>query len=359
MRTAIAWTDETWNPVVGCTQISPGCAHCYAKSLHDMRHKAFQNGKLQNVQQYAEPFEKVQELYERLYTPFSWRKPRRVFVNSMADLFHEDLTDDYIASVFATMLLARDHQFQVLTKRPFRMRALLTSAEFRENVENDSGAQWAVEDAESMRGRFDPNERTRDDIRAYDPGWPLPNVWLGVSVENQRWANERIPILLETPAAVRFLSCEPLLGPLDLSYWIERYDHCADCGEDSSPQTDDVCPKCGAEGTLVSTWGQAEADRLLSGERYDVDSTIGAADIEGTTPRINWVIAGGESGAKHRPMDLDWARRLRDDCEQAGVAFFLKQLGGHPDQRAHEKAVLDGATHTAFPSVVVHHTSPK
>jgi protein gp37 len=228
MSTGIEWTDETWNPVVGCDRVSPGCAHCYAKELHDKRHRAFLAGK-QVAPQYAAPFETVQLIYERLERPLSWRRPRRVFVNSVSDLFHEHVPDAFIDAVFITMLRAEQHIFQVLTKRPERMLAY-------------------------SRGRL--------------LGLPLPNVWLGVSVENQRWADERIPQLLETPAAVRFLSCEPLLGPLDL-----------------------------------------ELD---------------------TGRAIDWVIVGGESGKGARPCNVDDLTDIVAQCDLADVSCFVKQLGSQP-----------------------------
>lgn len=231
MPTKIEWTDETWNPVTGCTKVSEGCDHCYAETIaHRFAGtKAYPNG-----------FD-VTLRPERLDQPLRWKRPRKVFVNSMSDLFHKDVPDDYIARVFAVMALAPQHTFQVLTKRPGRMRSLLSSEQF------ESAVFLATE------GRFP---------------WPLPNVWLGTSVENQKWADVRIPLLLDTPAAIRFLSCEPLLGPIDLFAW--------------------------------------NIDR-------------------GT--RVDWVIVGGESGPRARPMHPDWARQLRDDCLTAGIPFHFKQWG--------------------------------
>jgi protein gp37 len=126
-NTGISWTDRTWNPVVGCTKVSQGCKHCYAKTLHDMRHKAFAEGKLQNIPQYAQPFETVQTLPDRLNDPYRWRKPSRVFVNSMSDLFHDDVPGEFIAQVFAVMSGNPQHTFQVLTKRPARMLAFVAA----------------------------------------------------------------------------------------------------------------------------------------------------------------------------------------------------------------------------------------
>lgn len=243
-QTAIEWTDTVWNPVTGCSKVSEGCRNCYAFALHDMRHKAFTEGK-KLPRQYAKPFSEIQLFPERLEQPLKWRKPRRIFVNSMSDLFHEDVPFEFIEQVFATMALAKQHTFQILTKRPQRMLDF-----FKRCVYN---------------GHF-PNSD------------PLPNVWIGVTVENQKAADERIPLLLQTPAAVRFLSCEPLLGPVDLSRWL--------------------------------------FDWLFVDEPG-----------ESVEPPIHWVIAGGESGSNARPMHPDWARDLRDQCQAAGVAYFHKQNG--------------------------------
>lgn len=249
-ETGIEWTDATWNPVTGCTKVSPGCDHCYAETFAE---------RFRGVP--GHHFERgfdVQLRPDKLDLPLRWRKPRRIFVNSMSDLFHDDIPDDYIARVFAIMAVARQHTFQVLTKRHGRMRSLLNSETFLQDL-----IQYVV-DAEVHDGQhFDGDEYT---LRA------LPNVWLGVSVENQQWADIRIPALLETPAAVRFLSCEPLLGPIDL---------------DTQP------------------WRPIGEDLA----------------------QIDWVIVGGESGRSARPMHPDWARSLRDQCMTAGVAFHFKQLG--------------------------------
>lgn len=268
MSTGIQWTDETWNPVVGCTQVSPGCAHCYAKQLHDMRHRAHLAGKAM-VPQYAVPFEVVQLKPERLTAPLSWRKGRRVFVNSVADLFHDDVPDEFIAEVFAIMALAERHTFQVLTKRPARMQALLSAETFLDTV---------LDAAEKFWSGVHPD--ADDDISAWFPwmieeNWPLNNVWLGVSVENQRFADERIPLLAETPAAVRFLSCEPLLGPVNLDL-------------------DDI------------------AHRSWDGRCLD------------------WVIVGGESGKGARSLDIRWVADIVAQCKAADVATFVKQLGARP-----------------------------
>jgi protein gp37 len=209
----IEWTQATWNPVTGCTKVSPGCAHCYAETFAE---------RFRGVP--GHPYENGFDLQlrpERLDLPLQWKRSRLIFVNSMSDLFHEEVPDDYIAAVFQTMNQAWWHRFQVLTKRPER--------------------------AAGIAGKL---------------VWPQ-NVWMGTSVENQRWTC-RIDALRDIPAQVRFLSCEPLLGPLDL-------------------------------------------------------------DLNG----IGWVIVGGESGPRARPMKEEWADSIRRQCDDAGVPFFFKQWGAH------------------------------
>jgi protein gp37 len=273
-KTGIQWTDATWNPVVGCTQVSPGCAHCYAKQLHDQRHKASLEGKMA-APQYREPFETVQLKPDRLTVPLSWREPRRIFVNSVSDLFHDDVPDEYIAAVFGIMAAAEHHTFQVLTKRPARMLAFLRG-ESRPN--GASLREWCYYAARDRIGK----ERLRG-RNPWQHEWPLSNVWLGVSVENQRFADERIPLLLQTPAAVRFLSCEPLLARVDLT---------------NLP---------GPFGTRFNSLD---------------DSTLRAA--------IDWVIVGGESGTGAREFDMRWLFHIVTDCRDFGVPLFVKQLGRAP-----------------------------
>jgi protein gp37 len=260
-RTGIEWTDATWNPVTGCTKVSSGCDHCYAETFAE-RWRGTPG-------HYFERGFDVQLRPEKLALPLSWRKPRRVFVNSMSDLFHDDVPDEYIARVFGVMALAGRHTFQLLTKRHARMRSLLSDPD-----------------------RLRPLDATlRHWIR--DGLWPLPNVWLGVSTENQQWADIRIPALLDTPAAVRWISAEPLLGPI-------------------------------------------EVRRYLSGRLADWEAELlGAEAGATTTDGIDWVVAGGESGNGARPMHPSWARSLRDQCADAGVPFLFKQWGSwcppHPD----------------------------
>jgi protein gp37 len=241
---------------------------------------------------------KVRLLPDRLNWPLKWRKARKIFVSDMADLFHKDVPDDYIAQVFAVMSSAPQHSFQVLTKRHARMRSLLSSPEFRPQV-----ARWA--------GNMSENGDLMHDQVMYGQ-WPLPNVWTGVSVEDQKWADIRIPALLETPAAVRFISAEPLLGPVDLSKWLVY-----------------GCPMCGRSGP----WTDGRAVR--HGDEVDEYwcQTCGAENALSSCapPGLSWVIAGGESGPRARPMHPSWPRDLRDQCQNAGVAYLYKQWGEwHP-----------------------------
>ncbi|MDJ0403930.1 phage Gp37/Gp68 family protein [Rhodococcus erythropolis] len=254
-KTGIEWTDATWNPVTGCTKVSPGCDNCYAETFSE-RFRGTPG-------HYFEGGFDIQLRPDKLDQPLRWKRPRRIFVNSMSDLFHKDVPDEYIAKVFAVMALAPQHTFQILTKRHARMRSLLNAGDF----------QTAV--AEHMLAMTD-EERLPD---VGDP-LPLPNVWLGVSTEDQKWADLRIPALLETPAAVRFISAEPLLGPINLE--------------------------------------------MLAGK------TLGwnALDDESIAhPALDWVIVGGESGRNARPMHPAWATSLRDQCAHAEVPFLFKQWG--------------------------------
>ena len=232
-HSAIAWTDATWNPVTGCTKVSPGCDHCYAERIAETKRgtPAFPVG-----------FD-VQLRPHKLKDPLRWKTPRRVFVNSMSDLFHRAVPDEYLRTVWDTMLEADHHTYQVLTKRPHRMAHKVRTL----------GLQ------------------------------PAAHIWLGTSAEDQRWADSRIPALLSIDTQVRFVSAEPLLGAIDLTPWL---------------------------GGLA------------------------------------WVIAGGESGPGRRPMELAWARSLRDQCYATGAAYFYKQGNAF---RSGQDRYLDGRTWDEFP----------
>lgn len=221
-RTGIIWTNRTWNPVVGCTHVSAGCDHCYADALHTLRYRAWHAGKQVPIQ-YREPFTTVQVLRERFEMPLHWRQPSRIFVNSMADLFHSQVPIPVISELLDVMRRCPQHTFQILTKRAGRLRHL---------------GPWL--------------------------DWP-PNVWMGVSIEHDQLTPRADALRIGAArAAVRFISAEPLLGPL---------------------------PSLNLAG-------------------------------------IDWLITGGESGPDARPLNLDWVRDLRDRCVATGVAFFHKQHGG-------------------------------
>jgi protein gp37 len=261
----IEWTDATWNPVTGCTKVSAGCDNCYAETFAERWRGTA-----------GHPYEYGFDLTlrpERLDQPLRWTRPRRIFVNSMSDLFHDGIDDGYIADVFATMAMAQQHTFQVLTKRHGRMRALL------------SGDLYDLMVRRLVNG---------DGRLAQRLVWPLPNVWLGVSVEDQHWADIRIPALLATPATVRWISAEPLLGPVDLAGYLPRPADAPwfpiECRHGR-----DHCPIC--------------------------DRTVTSSD------GLGWVVCGGESGPGARPMHPDWARSLRDQCVDAEVPFLFKQWG--------------------------------
>ncbi|WP_052622288.1 DUF5131 family protein, partial [Mycobacteroides abscessus] len=221
-KTGIEWADATWNPVTGCDKVSPGCDHCYAETFAE-RWRGTRG-------HYFETGFDVQLRPDKLDLPLRWTKPRRIFVNSMSDLFHDKVPDEYIARVFAVMALAPQHTFQLLTKRHGRMRTLLRDGEFQQQVYDAWGQ------LEMPKGRPSMEDWPWS-------GWPLPNVWLGVSAEDQKRADLRIPALLDTPAAARFVSAEPLLGPIDLHgdpigkdsvFWIGHLDWVIVGGESGS-----------------------------------------------------------------------------------------------------------------------------
>lgn len=251
MSSSIEWTDETWNPTVGCSEVSPGCDNCYAARVAHRGMTSSHAGLTALIEGKGIRWNgKVRTMDDRLGQPFRWRQPRRVFVDSMSDLFHREVPRDFLLEVWLTMALTPRHTYQVLTKRPRRMRALVP-----ERAE--------VETALSLAQVTGHVAWERPDYAIDDEGW-LPNVWLGTSIEQDRFVG-RADYLRVTPAALRFLSLEPLLGPL---------------------------PHLNLAG-------------------------------------IGWVIVGGESGPGARPLNLDWLRTIRDQCAEAGVPFFVKQLGRH------------------------------
>lgn len=340
-NTSIEWTDSTWNPTVGCSLASPGCTNCYAmREAHRMATK-LGIGKYSGLTMLAANGKPVWtgELrvhWDAVDQPLRWRRPRRIFVDSMSDLFHDGVPDEAIDKVFAVMALCPRHTFQVLTKRSARMRAWFaerwqgTPAQ-RYKVGNEvfdvpaggeTGRRGQVEDAcEGILERFPKmvdtdndalwDEQGRLKIRTFS--WPLPNVWLGVSAEDQVRADERVPDLLATPAAVRFVSAEPLLGPIDLNRLPRE-----------PSDADRAMPGFAGVGKFVSS--------ALEGEHGLIMADDGREYWGGPRgPRLDWVIAGGESGSGARPAHPDWIRSLRDQCQAAGVAFHLKQWGEWAD----------------------------
>jgi protein gp37 len=293
--TKIEWSEATWNPVTGCSKVSPGCAHCYAETLTERY--AGNPGWIEEHRPWTpeNAEHNVRLRPERLDQPLRWKKPRMIFVNSMSDLFHELVPAEYIYEVFRVMGRARQHVFQVLTKRPERMFELLAL--------RDDGV---VREDQTPRNPYE---------------WPLPNVWLGTSIENRRFVG-RADYLRRTPAAVRFISAEPLLGPL---VYDEHY---------QEPGT----------GAYVPCWSDTQPTGT-PGTPPDMadDSRTVHPTPELDLDEIDWLIVGGESGPGARRMDLQWVRDLRDACRADGesgppgattsaswckTAFFMKQLGG-------------------------------
>jgi protein gp37 len=303
--TKIEWTEQNWNPTRGCSVTSPGCTNCYAmRQAHRFSGEGKPYEGLTKLTGAGPQWTGEVRLSPRhiLEAPLRRRKPTTYFVNSMSDLFHESLSNEEIAAVFGVMAAAPRHTFQVLTKRAERM------GEWFEWMRQTAKA-WGAESAEippcDIRVHFAAHCASQ--VISYDGEvgplpvtWPPTNVWLGVSVEDQKRAAERIPHLLKTPAAVRFLSCEPLLGHLQLD--VVRLDDFASVN-------------------------------VLTGERsYAGRGGSPGRDVAGG-PRVDWVIVGAESGNGARPMDLTWARRIVDDCKEAGVSAFVKQLGQQPVAR--------------------------
>ena len=270
----IEWTDDTWNPVRGCSRYSPGCLNCYAErqAVRQSGPGGKYEGLVRSTPSGPRWTGKVAFDEKKLVEPLSWRKPRRVFVNSMSDLFHEALTDEQIDRVFAVMALADQHTFQCLTKRPQRMRDYLR--EIQDDLKDTH--HWAA-----LASEITDSPCAVGTVESRD--WPLPNVWLGVSVEDQKTADERIPILLDTPAAVRFVSVEPMLGPVDFKR---------------------VKTACGAWATGCCCSAPACMHT-----------------------KLDWVIVGGESGPGARPCDVALIRGIVRQCRESGTAVFVKQLG--------------------------------
>jgi protein gp37 len=292
-KSRIEWTDATWNPVTGCTKVSPGCANCYAERFAE-RFRGIPG------HHYEHGFD-LQLRPEMLDQPFHWAKPRHIFVCSMADLFHKDVPDEFIDQVFAVMALAPRHTFQVLTKRPERMAEYVSGAyaRVRAVVDEPSPVRRAYLDSLPRYAREEAIKQWWTNLPAEQ--WPLPNVWVGTSVENQRVAFDRVSALLQTPGNVRFISAEPLLGPLDLEGFFYAV----------GPST---------AGPFTDAIGRRRLEFGYGGIGGQMITAVPTHDIA-------WLIVGGESGPGARPMHPDWARSLRDQATEAGVAFLFKQWG--------------------------------
>lgn len=311
-RTSIEWVrgsdgkpGATWNPITGCSVISPGCTNCYAMRLAGTRMKSHPSRAGLTTNTKAGPVwnGQVRLNLEWLNQPLQWKRPRMIFVCAHADLFHEGVPDKWIDHVFAVMALAPQHRFQVLTKRSARMRDYMEKscgriADRIMALRRETGIGKGNAIAPLPHGKLGA------------PWFPLENVWLGVSAEDQRRANERIPDLLATPAAIRWLSAEPLLGPLSL----ETID--------------------------TMNWPRAERLNALTGELFGILGEPG-----GRTARLDWIVAGGESGPGARPMHPDWPRSLRDQCHAAGVPFLFKQWGEFAPVCAMDEAEIDACYH--------------
>ena len=299
----IEWTDATWNPVRGCVKVSPGCKNCYAETFAER----FRGVAGHPYEQGFDP----RLVPEALDAPLRWKKPRTIFVNSVSDLFGDFVPDEYLAACFGVMAATPRHTYQVLTKRADRLPRWSGWVETRAH----RGA-WleCMLTASDMIPEDPPRRFAEETIGPLSGPWPLPNVWLGVSVESQKYADERIPHLLATPAAVRFLSIEPLLGPVDLTPYLRSW-----------------CPAC--------------ASHLLGGEHFE-GRACGTCHAR-TERGVGWVIVGGESGPGAREMDPAWVRSIRDQCVAAKVPFFFKQWGGV--RKKLRGRLLDGRTWDEMP----------
>ncbi|KAF0102177.1 MAG: hypothetical protein FD144_2612 [Rhodospirillaceae bacterium] len=402
--TNIEWADRVWNPIAGCSIVSPGCTNCYAmKMAHRIEgmnaalgRRNHYAGLTMKTKAGAVWTGKVAVAADSIFlAPLGWKKPARVFANSMADMFHEDVPDEVIDRAFAVMALCPHLTFMVLTKRAARMREWFeerwqgTPAQDIRMPDGEilhcprggeTGRRHQIEQAlreiADQRGMIDPDideqwdEKGRLKIARFD--WPLPNVWLGVSTEDQARADERIPHLLATPAAKRFISAEPLLAAIDL----ERVG-CLEAIREAMPtiivREERGRPRsgngsiCGAQIDSVGSFGSSITF-------FQTPDHMGGftATSPRQWPRLDWVIAGGESGPKARASHPDWFRALRDQCAAAGVPFFFKQWGEwapldgtglvseQPDAKPRDDiyrigkrragAMLDGKPHREFPA---------
>lgn len=316
-ETSIEWADRSWNFLAGCKLVSPGCTNCYA--MRQAARIERMNPALEHYRGLTKPSKagpvwtgKIGIAEHKLLEPLSVRKPKKWFVNSMSDLFHEDVPDEVIDKAFAIMALCPQHTFQVLTKRSARMREYLANPRrpyliarrcLDVVIADPRGYGHLMESkAWPVASEGDPEDPSDVTLKT----WPLPNVWLGVSVEDQKRADERIPDLLATPAAVRWISAEPLLGPVKL--------------------TDIRGTTClAARGSCCGD--RPYVDALRGIQACQRAGAYGYPDKYAMPRGLDWVVVGGESGPGARPIHPDWARSIRDQCASAGVPFFFKQWG--------------------------------
>lgn len=333
-NTRIEWTDATWNPTTGCSKVSDGCRFCYAEAV------STRWGHTAKPWTHPHAAENVKLRPERLDQPLRWRKPRKVFVDSMSDLFHELVPDAYIDQVFGIMAAAPQHTFQVLTKRPACMRAYLSDPDAKYRIWE---AARPIVERVTGKSMYDvvPVAKPGHGLQwCYPAQWPLPNVWLGTSIEDAR-VTDRISELVATPAAVRFLSCEPLIGPLDLAPWLS----CEHAMETGTGDLDTFrCDICGRVSRYIDDPMGLVYTVDRNGSRFTRREVIAPGHL------IDWVIVGGESGPHHRPIDPDWVRTIRDDCTAAGVAFFFKQWGGRTPKAGGRE--LDGREWDEMPATI-------
>ncbi|MCM2472118.1 phage Gp37/Gp68 family protein [Rhizobium sp. CG5] len=315
-HTKIEWTDATWNPITGCSLVSPGCTNCYAMKLAGTRLKHHPSREGLTKDSKAGPVwtGEVRFNEQWLDQPLLWTKPRMIFVCAHGDLFAEGVTDAWLDQIFAVMALSPRHTFQVLTKRPERMRAYLSNPETVQRVYDLVMDMVVVDGVKAIL----TTPRTHDVAPAGNKVmlglWPLPNVWCGVSVEDQKRAVERIPVLLQTPATIRWISAEPLLGLINLTT--------IDVDNDSFVDALNIR----LWGDEIENWQGTEQDWETSFMDWYNLAEMPDPELE-ILPRLDWVVVGGESGRAAHPMHPDWARSLRDQCAAAGVPFLFKQWG--------------------------------
>lgn len=364
-KSDIQWTEATWNVTYGCTKIASPCFFCYIKRTPPYRIAGLDFDRKGHIP--------IQIFPERLAWPLQWSRGRRIFVDSLSDLFHADVPTSMIVDVYAVMLLAHWHTFQMLTKRPERRLELLSSHSFGDAV-YDRAREIATDPAWPKSARQSIEQLS-------SRGWPLRNVWEGVTVGNQRDASRFVPALLSTPATVRFLSCEPLLGPLDLT----AIDWSLTLLAEAERRRDELEPGDWRRETMAAIAesireGRHEAPAMLNaltGYRTDGEDVISDGP---DAVRLDWIIVGGESGpqiAPHpTPFGLSralvercygdeneghawhpkaearhWVRSIRDQCAAAGTAFHFKQWGG-PKSTSGGR-LLDGRTHDGLPTLTV------